>query len=329
MHFAYPLPWWLAVLLAAAIAAVAYGEYRRPLSPLTRDQRGVLVALRVLALAISSCFSSARLRSCRRPDSRDAIVPILVDASRSMRLDDADGQTRVARAAALLKNELGAVALVALHDRALHRRRRARAGERRRPDRRRAAHRSRRRARPRSASGIAASASPGIIVLSDGGDTAGRVGRLGRAGRRRWRAVEAGGPPVFAVGIGSPDGPRDREVLGISAGDPRLDHASVDLHVSAMSTGFGRAPFTLRVLGNGQLLDTRRIVPPADGSPIDEVFTVSPDPLNPTVYTAEIARDEIGDGRREQRAQRAGQPGRPQAAAARSSKARPATSTAS
>ena len=39
--------------------------------------------------------------------TRDAIVPVLVDASRSMRLDDADGQTRVARANALLKNELG------------------------------------------------------------------------------------------------------------------------------------------------------------------------------------------------------------------------------
>jgi len=98
---------------------------------------------------------------------------------------------------------------------------------------------------------------------------------------------------VFAVGIGSPDGPRDREVVGITAGDPRLDQASVDLHVTAVSTGFGRAPFTLRVLGNGQVLDTRRIVPPADGSPVDEVFTVSPDLLNATVYTAEIPRDEL------------------------------------
>ena len=33
-------------------------------------------------------------------------------------------------------------------------------------------------------------------------------------------------------------------------------------------------------------------MPPADGSPINEVFTVSPDPLNPTVYAAEIPPDE-------------------------------------
>ena len=77
---------------------------------------------------------------------------------------------------------------------------------------------------------------------------------------------EAGGPPVFAVGIGSPDGPHDREVLGITAGDPRLDQASVDLHVTGGEHRLrpaGRS--TLRVLANGRVLDTRRLVPPADG----------------------------------------------------------------
>src|SRR5207249_2776370 len=128
----------------------------------------------------------------------------------------------------------------------------------------------------------------GLVVLWVGGGGGGGVGAVGGGGA----AGDAGGPPVFAVGIGSPDGPRDREVLGITTSDPRLDHSSVDLHVTAVSTGFGRTPFALRVLGNGQVLDARRVVPPADGSPIDEVFTVSPDPLNSTVYTAEIPRDE-------------------------------------
>src|SRR5262249_37696752 len=94
----------------------------------------------------------------------------------------------------------------------------------------------------------------GVLLLSDGGDT-GPAGSGGSAGG------DAGGLPVFAVGIGSPDGPRDREVLGLATGDPKLDQASVDLHVTTVSTGFGRAPFALRILANGQLLDTRRIVP--------------------------------------------------------------------
>src|SRR5438067_9459858 len=33
-------------------------------------------------------------------------------------------------------------------------------------------------------------------------------------------------------------------------------------------------------------------MPPADGSPVDETFTVSPDPMNPTVYTADIPADD-------------------------------------
>src|SRR5206468_1880950 len=128
-------------------------------------------------------------------------------------------------------------------------------------------------------------------VLSDGADTGTRAAATASEGAGDRTATEAGGPPVFAIGIGSPYGPQDREVLGMTAGDPRLDQASVDLHVTAVSTGFGRTPFVLRMLGNGQVLDTRRIVPTADGSPINQVFTVSPDPLSPTVYTADIPRD--------------------------------------
>src|SRR5207248_3446498 len=101
----------------------------------------------------------------------------------------------------------------------------------------------------------------GIVLLSDGGDTGPAGG-----GRPAWSSASdgegsGGGPPVFTIGIGSPDGVRDREVAGITAGDPRLDHASVDLHVTAISSGFGRTPFQVRVLANGRLLDTRRVVP--------------------------------------------------------------------
>jgi uncharacterized membrane protein len=292
MHFAHPLPWWLAVVLAAAIAAVAYGEYRRPLSPLTRNQRSVLVGLRVLALAILVLCLFRPIAILPPVGSRDAIVPILVDASRSMRLGDADGQTRVARANALLKNELGMALssrfkteLYAVGEGLTPAKVDGLTADFRRTDLSGALTSVRERYRGQRVAGI--------IVLSDGGDTGSGGSRgssgAGEAGRS---GGDAGGPPVFAVGIGSPDGPRDREVLGISTGDPRLDHASVDLHVTAMSTGFGRTPFTVRVLGNGQLLETRRMVPAADGSPIEELFTVSPDPLNPTVYSAEIPREE-------------------------------------
>jgi uncharacterized membrane protein len=283
MHFAHPLPWWLAVLLALAIGAVVYYGYRRPLSPLTRVQRGLLVALRAAALLSLVLFLFRPVAMLPPAGTRDAIVPILVDVSRSMRLGDADGQSRIARAASLLKNELGAplsshfrTEIFAVGESLTPARSDALAADARRTNLSGALAAVRDRYRGQRVAGV--------VLLSDGGDTGGP----GASGP----APHGGGPPVFAIGVGSPDGLRDREVVGITAGDPRLDHASVDLHVTAVSTGFGRAPFTLRVLGNGQPLDSRRVVPPADGSPIDEVFTVSPDLLNATVYTAEIPRDD-------------------------------------
>jgi uncharacterized membrane protein len=292
MHFAYPLPWWLAILLAGAIAAAAFLEYRRPLAPLTRLQRGVLAGLRVAVFAALVLFLFRPIAILPPSGSRDAVVPVLVDVSRSMRVADADGQARLARAIALLKTDL----LPALSPRFVTELYAAGDGlaptpiaqvdrlaaDARRTDLAGALTAVRERYRGQRVAGI--------VVLSDGGDTG--SGGSGGAGWSSGSGGLEGGPPVFAVGIGSPEGPRDREVLGVTAGDPRLDQSSVDLHVSAVSTGFGRTPFMLRVLGNGQLLDTRRVVPPADGSPIDETFTVSPDHSAATVYTAEIPSDE-------------------------------------
>jgi uncharacterized membrane protein len=284
VHFAYPLPLWLAVVLAAAIAGLVYLEYRRPLSPLTRRQRGVLVAIRALVLVALVTFLFRPIAILPPVSARDAIVPVLVDVSRSMRLADADGQTRLGRATALLKGDFGAALsshftteIYTAGDSLSPAKIDALSPAARRTDLTGALAALRERYRGQRVAGI--------VLLSDGGDT-GASGGSARSG-----GSDVGGLPVFAVGIGSPDGPRDREVLGLAAGDPRLDQASVDLHVSAVSSGFGRAPFTLRVLANGQPLDSRRVVPQADGSPIEEVFTVSPDLVNATVYTAEIPRD--------------------------------------
>jgi len=287
MHLAHPIPWWLALLVAAAVAAAAFVEYRRPLSPLTRVQRALLVSLRVITLAVLILLILRPIALLPPVGSRDAVVPVLVDVSRSMRLADAEGQTRIDRATALLNAPL----LPAI-------RRRFTAevyavGDGIAPS---SVDRLRADARRTDLSGAVAAIREryrgqrvaGIVLLSDGGDTAGSLSGSGAGSS----PVAAGGPPVFAVGIGSPDGLRDREVLGVTAGDPRLDAASVDLHVTATSTGFGRAPFQLRVLANGQPIETRRVVPQADGSPIDEVFTVSPNPQNTTVYTAQIPVDE-------------------------------------
>lgn len=296
MHFVYPLPWWLAILLATGVALLAFLEYRRPLAPLPGRQRGVLIVLRWLTLVALVAFLFRPLVSLPPSGAREAIVPVLVDVSRSMRLNDADGQPRIARARALLKTKLlpalsphFVVEILGV-------------GEGIAPAKPGSPGRSGHAESPGNVDAFSADASrsnlsaalnavreryrgqpvAGIVLLSDGGDTEAADAR----------PAPAGGPPVFTVGIGSPERPRDREIVGVTAGDQRIDRASVDLDVTALSSGFGRAPFQLRLLANGNLIDTRRVVPPADGSPVHEVFTVSPDPFAPTVYTAEIPREE-------------------------------------
>jgi uncharacterized membrane protein len=288
VHFAYPLPWWLALVLAASIGAAAFFQYRRPLAPLSPLRRGILVGLRVVTLAALVLFLFRPIAVLPPTGSRDAIVPVIVDVSRSMRIGDADGQPRLARAVGLLKKEL----LPALEGRFTTEI--FLAGDHLAPADAAGVDRAAADARKTDLSGALASIRDryrgqrvaGVVLLSDGGDTEG-ADRSGRSGD----SSPETGFPVFAIGIGSPDGLQDREVLGLTAGDPRIDRASVDLHVSAVSSGFGRAPFTLRVLANGRVAETRRVVPRADGSPVDEVFTVSPDAATATVYSAEIAAE--------------------------------------
>lgn len=280
MHFAYPFPWWAAVAVAGVVCILAFVAYRRPLAPLTPLQRVTLSGLRALTLGALVLFLFRPVVLLPPVSSRGAIVPVLVDVSRSMRLTDAGGQARIARAASLLKTELLPalngqfdVILQAVGDGVAPTTLDGLNANARRSDLAAALDVVRDRYRGQRVAGI--------VIVSDGGDTS-----------QQTAAASTSGPPVFGVGIGAVDDLHDREVLGVTTGDPKLDQVSVDLRVSAISFGFGRAPFQLRVLANGSLVETRRIVPQADGSPIDELFTVSPDPLNPTVFTAEIPADE-------------------------------------
>jgi uncharacterized membrane protein len=118
----------------------------------------------------------------------------------------------------------------------------------------------------------------GVIVLSDGGDTSPQEARV-------TPALDA---PVFTIGIGDPSPPRDRELVNLTAGEPLLPGASIDVSVSATSNGFGREPIELRVSANGRPLEVRRVTPSAEGAPVHAVFTVSPDPNVATVYTVQI-----------------------------------------
>jgi uncharacterized membrane protein len=281
MTFANPLPGWALVLVISAAALVAWFAYRRV--ALTRGRRQALSALRLITLLwLILCLMRPVTRASE--DTRDAIVPILVDASRSMGLADADGRRRIEAARTLVERQLlpaiaprfqaqllrfgdnvSAVepATLAATDR------RTGLGEALQ------AVRDRYRGRPVA----------GIVLISDGGDN-GDVDAI---------AAAATGAPIYAFGIGPRSSPRDREVLSVTAAESVLSDAVTDVAVTAVSHGYGTTPVELRLLENGRAIDVRRVAPASDGVPVSHTFRVSPNRDVPTVYTVDVPAgpDEI------------------------------------
>ena len=277
MTFANLLPWWALGLVLAAIAATAWLAYAGV--AVAPRRRRVLVALRFVTLLLLVLFLMRPIRTTQ-DGTRDAVVPILVDGSRSMSIEDNDGDAgargrrRIDRARDLVTGELLPLLGPRFHTEVLS------FGEglaaaspadlgatARRSDLSSAlsAVRERYRGRP-----IA-----GIVLLSDGGDTGGVD-------------LPDDVPPVYAIGVGAKAVGRDREVLSVTAAEAVFDDSRVDLAVSAVSHGHGTEPIAMRLLENGRPIEVRRAAPAADGVPVREVFHVSPARGAPTVYTIEI-----------------------------------------
>jgi uncharacterized membrane protein len=273
--FANPLPWWALLLCVSAAGLVAWHAYRRFAA--WPGRRYTLSAIRFVTLLFLIVVLMRPVARSSDADARDAVVPILVDTSRSMGLEDVGGTRRIDRARELLTKELlptldgrfrteilafgEALSPSSTGDLGASARRSDLGGAL-------AAARERYRGRPVA----------GIVLLSDGGDTG--------------RTVERGGAeapaPVYAFGVGSPTIANDREVLSVTAAEAILDESRVDLAVLAVSHGSGSEPIELRLLENGRPIEVRHIRPAPGAGPVREVFQVAPANGAATVYSVEI-----------------------------------------
>lgn len=248
--------------------------YRR--APISRERRIALTGLRCATLLLLILFLMRPVTRAVDSDARDAVVPILVDTSRSMSIQDAEGQRRIVRARAIVAGQLlpalgprFRTELLAYGDdlapvsadalRASARRSDVTAALRAVRDRFRGQH-------------VA-----GIVLVSDGGDTSGTA-----------EETAAEGPPIFPVALGSATAGRDREVLSVTSAEAVLDDSRVDLAASVVGHGNGTAPIVVRLLENGRPIEVRQVTPPADGVPSRMTFRVAPGPGVPTIYTVEI-----------------------------------------
>jgi uncharacterized membrane protein len=275
--FAHPLSAWAIAPTFAALALIAWAAYRR--APLSAGRRLTLSTLRFLTLAwLGICLMRPVSRAVDAA-SRDAFVPILIDASRSMGIADAGRDTRIASARQIVARSVLPAIGSSFRTEVI------RFGDHARPadlqtigasDARTSIASALRDIRERNRGRPVA----GIVLVSDGGDNGGDD-----PGEEA-----AGGPPVFTIGVGSPAAPRDREVVSVTATDSVLDGTSADISASAVAHGYGAAPIELRLLENGRPVDVRRIVPIADGAPVSATFTAAPASKGPTVFTVEIPR---------------------------------------
>lgn len=289
MQFALALPWWMLLLLAAGIGLAAWTSYAGALVALGSRRRAALVGLRAFTLLLLVICLLRPVRVVPPAGDADAVVPILLDASRSMGLADVDGRPRLEAARQLLQQIQPALQqrfrteVWTFGDRLARLETDSVSATHRHSDLSGALRALRERYRERLVAGV--------LVFSDGGE----IGTEAAAA-----VVEDGGIPVYAVGVGALGVESDLEVIDVSAGETALAESSVDLTVAAVRRG-SAAPFDIRVLENGRPIDVRRVTPAADGSPVRAVFTVSPPRETAAVYTAEIPTaggELVGDNNR-------------------------------
>jgi uncharacterized membrane protein len=272
LTFTNALPWWAVFLVAVAIGVIAWRAYSHNIVP--RPRRDVLIALRFITLATLVVLL---MRPVRISDSglRDVFVPVLVDASRSMSIEDADGRRRIDRARDLVTRDIQPALGNQFHLDVLSfgdRLRETAPADLAATDRQSdlsgalAAVRDRYRGRPVA----------GVIVLSDGGDTS-------TSG-----AADTAVPAVYAFGVGSRTIGRDREVTSVTAAEAVADDSRIDLAAAAVSHGTGTEPIALQLAANGKPIEVRRIAPAAEGIPVHTVFQVTPARGSPVVYSVEV-----------------------------------------
>jgi uncharacterized membrane protein len=272
--FANPLPWWVLALVVLGAAAISWQTYRHMAA--SRLRRGTLASLRFLTLLAIVLFLMRPVSHTIDIDSRDAVVPVLVDLSRSMAIQDAGEARRIDRARQILTDRL----LPALGSRFRvevlgfgERLEPKPAGELTATARRSDLQAALAGLRERYRGQVIA----GAVLLSDGGDTS-------EAGER---AASDAGTAIYPLGIGAVVVAGDGEVLSVTAAEAVLDDSRLDLAVTAIAHGDKSAPIDLRLLENGRAIQVAHLTPAAPNTPVHYVFHASPQRAAATVYTVD------------------------------------------
>ena len=259
------LPGEVRLLIALALAVLAWYLYRRVSGRVARRPQRALVGLRVAALVLLSLVLGIPAIRSVRPRASAIFTAVLVDVSKSMSIEDVavDGgrTSRIAAARALLTEggvldaagERTRVLLYAFDGRA---RRVAAAAALEADGQYTDIFRS-----VRDVDGEVRSVPlASVALLTDG------CRNTGGPAEEAARLLKARGVPLHIVGFGNPTPPRDYEVVQVFAPRRVRRNTEVELYATVRHTDFPE-PFDLQIVRGQTPVATERIEP-KDGSDI-------------------------------------------------------------
>lgn len=271
----------VAAALALAVMVAAVVTYRGVRGKGRLRDRIVLTGLRMAALAIVLFCLFRPTLIVRAAVPQQNIVAVLLDDSRSMQIPDVAGQPR----GAYVREQFGSAEsplIKALSERFLVRTFRfsATTGRLESPEdlsfggsqtRLGAALNGAR----EELAGLPVS---GVVLVSDGADTS--DGPLGEA----LLGLKAERLPVYTVGVGSAQLPRDVQIDRVSTPRSVLKDASLLVDVVITQTGYGGQTVTVDVEDEGRIVGSEQVRLPDDGSPATARVRATASEAGPRIF---------------------------------------------
>lgn len=288
--FSVRMPSEARLLLILGAAGIVYLLYRKSRSTLSPGRRGILIGLRALALIVLLLMVMGPTLRVPRQKSNETFVALMLDSTKSMTIEDsAKGGTRFDAARKLLAGSDGkglaselsgdcAVRVFSFGDGA------KRVGDPANvvPDGERTNFFRSLRDVDQELRGVSLAS---IVMLTDGGNnTSGSV--LDMAQHLKSENVK-----LFTVGFGSPNPPRDYEVVRIAVPRKVRRNSAVEAFATVRCTGY-KDPFTVLLRQGEAILSTMEVRPQANKDIYQVRFTFFPDQVGNQKYNLYIKPGE-------------------------------------
>lgn len=287
--FAYGLSPWLALLLVVALVSVVWWSYRKTTRALSPAWKTSLITLRSLVLILLFVCLLRPVVTTEQVVPQETYLAILVDDSQSMGIADLAGaQTRAAAVSELLYGSAGIVEGL---------------GETFQVRTFRFDKNTQRVSEPEAltAAGTASSlnqalqyvdeqlsglALGGILLISDGADNEG-VDPLPRAQSFGAREI-----PVFTVGVGQENIPRDVGIVDVVAARTVLEGSVFNVDMALSNQGYANRSVEVAVLDGETVVSTQQVVLGDDNSTRRVSIELEPERREAIVYTLQVAEQE-------------------------------------